>query len=175
MDLLGMGGWAQFRCDIFRGTRCRSFSLDTCVYVLLCVGCAGVVLCVCACVRVSLSGWAGPVFIRRDSHQPGYRLYGNRNARARGGGANGPRGAARARAPLAALLAPLRRCALVCGESECGLNVCGVWCRDGVCVCAIMRVAPSRWCGARAPSILYIYALYRITGRIRYIRLYFII
>ena len=110
MDLLGMGGWAQFRCDIFRGTRCRSFSLDTCVYVLLCVGCAGVVLCVCACVRVSLSGWAGPVFIRRDSHQPGYRLYGNRNARARGGGANGraaPR--ARARAALAALAAaPLR-------------------------------------------------------------------
>ena len=167
MDLLGMGGWAQFRCDIFRGTRCRSFSLDTCVYVLLCVGCAGVVLCVCACVRVSLSGWAGPVFIRRDSHQPGYRLYGNRNARARGGGANGPRGAARARAPLAALLAPLRRCALVCGESECGLNVCGVWCRDGVCVCAIMRVAPSRWCGAR-PVYFNLYIVRNIPyGRIR--------
>ena len=163
MDLLGMGGWAQFRCDIFRGTRCRSFSLDTCVYVLLCVGCAGVVLCVCACVRVSLSGWAGPVFIRRDSHQPGYRLYGNRNARARGGGANGPRGAARARAPLAALLAPLRRCALVCGESECGLNVCGVWCRDGVRVRDHARGSVPLVRGAAVYFILY--AIYRTWDR----------
>ena len=159
MDLLGMGGWAQFRCDIFRGTRCRSFSLDTCVYVLLCVGCAGVVLCVCACVRVSLSGWAGPVFIRRDSHQPGYRLYGNRNARARGGGANArARGAARARAPRWPRW-PLRRCALVCGESECGLNVCGVWCRDGVRVRDHARGSVPLVRGAAVYFILY--AIYR--------------
>ena len=155
MDLLGMGGWAQFRCDIFRGTRCRSFSLDTCVYVLLCVGCAGVVLCVCTCVRVSLSGWAGPVFIRRDSHQPGYRLYGNRNARARGGGANArARGAARARAPRWPRW-PLRRCALVCGESECGLNVCGVWCRDGVRVRDHARGSVPLVRGAAVYFILY--------------------
>ena len=173
MDLLGMGGWAQFRCDIFRGTRCRSFSLDTCVYVLLCVGCAGVVLCVCACVRVSLSGWAGPVFIRRDSHQPGYRLYGNRNARARGGGANGARGAARARAPRWPRW-PLRRCALVCGESECGLNVCGVWCRDGVRVRDHARGSVPLVRGA-AVYFNIIYAKYTVYGRIRYIRLYFII
>ena len=75
--------------------------------------------------------------------------------RARGGGANArARGAARARAPRWPRW-PLRRCALVCGESECGLNVCGVWCRDGVRVRDHARGSVPLVRGAAVYFILY--------------------
>lgn len=79
--------------------------------------------------------------------------------RARAGGAQtGARRRARARAPRWPRW-PLRRCALVCGESECGLNVCGVWCRDGVRVRDHARGSVPLVRGAAVYFILY--AIYR--------------